>query len=126
MNNTDILPKNKIEVLFVKRIVLITAIIIYALFAVSAFVSVSAENRAKARENTTLTSTNPSTYRTEIKYILKSIDGKLVVLNSRGDILEQTDTLVSILPESDRKKLEAGISVESDEDLRKLLEDFCS
>lgn len=126
MNNTDILPKNKIEVLFMKRLVLITGIIIYVLFGISAFFGVSAENKARMIENTSVTPTQSATLNQEVKYILKSIDGKLVVLDYQGNILEQTDTIVSILPENDRKKLESGISVSSDDELRKLLEDLCS
>ncbi len=109
-----------------KRLVLITGIIIYVLFGISAFFGVSAENKARMIENTSVTPTQSATLNQEVKYILKSIDGKLVVLDYQGNILEQTDTIVSILPENDRKKLESGISVSSDDELRKLLEDLCS
>ncbi len=111
-----------------KRLIIITGIVIYSLFA--AAMLINTEIQRKPYERTAVETYPLETVTESVSgdiYILKSIDGKIAVKEtSTGKIIKKTDTLVSILPEKDREMLKKGIKVKSDEELRLLLEDFCS
>ena len=111
-----------------KKLILITGIVVYSLFAV-AMVAESVNTTKPAVRVLTETFSVETVSETEAPYpyLLKSSDGRITVFdNKSGKILRKTDTLVSILPEGDREMLEIGIKVKSEKELNRLLEDFCS
>ena len=59
------------------------------------------------------------------EYIVAQYDGAVAVF-SGGELLMRTDTPVASLPKADRTRLEKGISVYSQKELKALLEDLCS
>ncbi len=62
---------------------------------------------------------------TEQGYTVAVHEGRVAVF--RGDtLLRLTDTPVDALPKADRVRLYEGISVNSDKELKLLLEDYCS
>lgn len=58
-------------------------------------------------------------------YVVTGEDNRVVVYRS-GELFLRTDTPLSALPKSDRKRLEQGIRVFSDTELKVLIEDLCS
>ena len=61
----------------------------------------------------------------EPRYVLREENNRVVVY--QGDTLWlKTDTPVSQLPKGDRARLRRGIAVNSDTELKRLLEDYCS
>ncbi len=61
------------------------------------------------------------------KLLLKVFDGKLALFVGDGRYPSEIyDLLVRTLPEEDQTKLETGIEISSDEELKRLLEDFLS
>ena len=60
-------------------------------------------------------------------YIVRAYNNNLAVFEE-GEVEPYRiyDTDIRILPESDREKLEKGIKVESETDLRRLIEDYTS
>lgn len=58
-------------------------------------------------------------------YVMREENDRVVVY--QGDsVWLRTDTPVSSLPKSDRVRLREGILLTSEEELRQMLEDFCS
>ncbi len=111
-----------------KKLILITGIVVYALFAV-AMIADSGRKDKPVVEKLSETFASETIAQTEkfYSYLLKSSGGKIAVLdNKTGKIIKKTDTLISVLPEKDQQMLKKGIKVESDTELRLLLEDFCS
>lgn len=133
MNNTDKSENNKFETIFsgsviMKKLILITGIVVYSLFAV-AMVAESGNPGKPAAQVLAETISFETASETENPYLyeIKSSDGKVAVFdNKSGEIIRKTDTLISILPEGDREMLKKGIKVRSDKELKRLLEDFCS
>ena len=58
-------------------------------------------------------------------YVLREENNRLVVYRD-GTLWMTTDTRVSDLPKRDRVKLRRGITVNSQSELKKLIEDYCS
>ena len=58
-------------------------------------------------------------------YVVKAEDDRVVVYYADSLYL-RTDTPVSALPKSDRTRLNEGITLTSEKELRALLEDICS
>lgn len=111
-----------------KKLILITGIVVYSLFAV-AMVAESGDKGKPAARVLAETISFETTSETEkpYPYILRASDGRIAVFdNKSGKIVRKTDTLISILPEGDREMLEKGIKVRSEKELKRLLEDFCS
>ncbi len=111
-----------------KRMIIITGVIVYSLFAVAMIADTKEPEPAVA-------SVSAETYAVETAgatealggYIVKIVDKKVAVEEViSGKIIRKTDTLVSTLPDGDRKLLAKGIKVKTDKQLRALLEDFCS
>lgn len=68
-----------------------------------------------------------SSSQTEQFYILKEYEGKIAVFSSDSDKpIKITNASVSKLPQSDQQNLKAGIQVQNQKELNRLLEDFCS
>lgn len=64
---------------------------------------------------------------TEKYYIVKDFYGKIAVFESGGsEPIEITDALTSYLPEYDRQQLKNGVRADSEKELKRLLEDYCS
>ncbi len=120
--------KNKREVKAMKRLILITAIAVYSLFAVAMLAEYNhKENPVVISLNETLSSQPSLKPEARELYVIKEDGGRVAVADgATGEVLKKTDTLVSILPEKDRDRLKKGIKVESKNELRLLLEDFCS
>lgn len=109
-----------------KKLVLFTGITVYLLFAVSSFIAVATENRASVVHPAKPSENILAQEKALPIYYVKNIDGKICVLDANNNVKIKTDTLVSLLPQNDKIKLNQGIKVEGDENLRTLLEDFCS
>ena len=108
-----------------KRLILITGLIIYTLFAISAFIAVASENKSSILEVTA--PTESVTVAERGLYTITQKNGIIVVIyNETGDVIKTTDTAVSILPVQDQQAIKKGIQVYNDKELAKLLEDFCS
>ncbi len=112
----------------VRKTVLPLVICAYLVLALSSMIF--AGERKETLPVREINSTAPSTAsesRKPVGYLLTEKGGRLVVKDENtGEIIRKTDTLVSILPEKDRKMLEKGIRAETAGELRRLLEDFCS
>ncbi len=64
---------------------------------------------------------------TDVAYVLRARGGKIAVYEGYSDhILETWDTDPASLPELDRRELEIGIPVYSEEELVALFEDYTS
>jgi hypothetical protein len=81
--------------------------------------------REEANANTAPTEIQQATeYQT---YIVREYNGMVAVFYSGQDKpFKVTDRYVSALPQQDINALQQGIRVDTDESLRKLLEDLCS
>lgn len=111
-----------------KRMILITGIVIYSLFAVAMIID-SGEKEEAAAHFINETYASQAVTQTEEKnlYVVKIVDNRVAVTDAdSGRVIQKTDTLASILPKGDRKLLLKGIKVNSDKQLRLLLEDYCS
>ncbi len=109
-----------------KKLVIITGIIVYILFAVSAFIAIASEEKAAASQVASVTESEVQFAALEESYIVKTEKGLIVVADSNKEVLWKTDTLISMLPKEDQKKLKKGIVAKSRDELRSILEDFCS
>lgn len=110
-----------------KRLVLITGIIVYTLFAISAFIVAADEGEDKTEQETTVSQTESNSDKSEDEFILKSYNGRVAVADyNTNKIIWESDTLVEILPEEDQKMLEEGIYIKSIAKLRSYIEDYCS
>ena len=58
-------------------------------------------------------------------YLMRDVNDRVVVFRG-GEVYISTDTQVSSLPKSDREKLEKGINIYSEKELKSLMEDICS
>lgn len=132
MNNTDKGAKTICEKLLgsvkMKKMILITGVIIYSLFA--AAMVIEANTGKKPIEQLRYETYAPETASSSVQsslYIVKTVNGKIAVEDIKsGKIIKKTDTLASVLPKGDQKMLRKGIKVNNNEQLRLLLEDFCS
>ena len=61
----------------------------------------------------------------ESGYRLGVSDGRIAVFRD-GELYMITDTQISSLPKADQKRLEEGIYINSDRELKELLQDYCS
>lgn len=59
------------------------------------------------------------------KYTVREYEGQIAVFSDGSEMpVKVFDTAVSALPKSDRELLELGITVETPEELQKIIEDF--
>ena len=108
-----------------KRLVLITGLIIYTLFGISAFIALASESSSNTRQITSSAETVTSDEKG--LYTVTEKDGVIVVIyNEKNEIIKITDTSVAILPLQDQLALQRGIQVFNDKQLNRILEDFCS
>ena len=100
-----------------KKLVLITGIILITCVCVSSFAGQSA---------TALTEPAPVTEVNE-GYVVREYNGCVAVFREgRSNPARITSTRTDTLPKSDIKKLREGIRVEDRQTLDKILEDYCS
>lgn len=109
-----------------KRLVIITGIIVYILFAISAFIAIASEEETVEAQVVTATEWETAPVATEESYIVRTEKGFIVVADNNKKVLWKTDTLVSMLPKEDIKRLKKGITARNRDELRSILEDFCS
>ncbi|MCH5189959.1 MAG: BofC C-terminal domain-containing protein [Oscillospiraceae bacterium] len=58
-------------------------------------------------------------------YTVREFDGQIAIFSDDSEIpVKVFDTSVSALPKSDRELLELGITVETPEELQRIIEDF--
>lgn len=132
MNNTDKAEKTIIKILSgsvkMRRLILITGVVIYSLFAASMIIKSNIKEKpAQQLGYETYAVETVSKSAEKSIYVVKTLNGKVAVEDIKtGKIIKKTDTLVSVLPRGDQKMLRKGIKVDNDEQLRLLLEDFCS
>ncbi len=63
----------------------------------------------------------------EKEFVITSEHGRLVVYRSgENEPFLTTDTFTSSLPRADKRKIDEGIEVKGEENLRRALEDYCS
>ncbi len=104
-----------------KKLVLITGIILMACLFTSVYAAPSASVKASVTTNTEDKS------ETVDIYIMKAENNRIVVYKKGEQVpYIETETLVSSLPKGDIMLLEKGIEIEGEKNLQKSLEDFCS
>ncbi len=104
-----------------KKLVLITGIILMACLFTSVYAAPSASVKASVTANTEDKS------ETVDIYIMKAENNRIVVYKKGEQVpYIETETLVSSLPKGDIMLLEKGIEIEGEKNLQKSLEDFCS
>jgi hypothetical protein len=111
-----------------KKMIIITGVIVYSLFAAAMIADSKEPERAVERVSAEpyVVETVKSAEKTD-RYVVKIVDKKIAVEDiESGKIIRITETLASTLPDGDRKLLKKGIKVKNDKQLRSLLEDFCS
>lgn len=65
--------------------------------------------------------------KSESEFLIKEYNGNVAVFeNGKSFPFKTTETMVKDLPVADRELLKKGISVESKEELSRILEDYCS
>ncbi len=103
-----------------KRLLLITGIVLSAYILMTSALSPSAKS-----ETAQTVSTTAAVTATEPVYTVIDENGRVAVLLNGASYL-RTDTLVRDLPKTDQKRLKEGIAVSGRDELRRLLEDLCS
>lgn len=111
-----------------KKLISITAVILFGCLFIGSFCATQ-DVPNMTGQNIIYNEKETEERADEVKqvYIIKSEDGRLVVYK-QGDAKPymQTDTFVKALPKGDVLRLEKGIEVTGDENLKKYLEDYCS
>ena len=100
-----------------KRLILITA----AILAVYLILTIVITDQSDIPETQTVSQTAD----TADGYTVSVLDGRIAVFRA-GELCYSTDTPVASLPKADRTRLEKGIKVDSEKELKTLLEDYCS
>lgn len=105
-----------------RKILLISA----AAVLVCAIISITVSSLAVG-ENQYPTEALPSAYEEKQIYILKEYKGLVAVFKEEGELpIKITQTRVDTLPPYDIERLKEGIKIEGEENLQKILMDFCS
>lgn len=107
-----------------KKLILITGIILISYVVLTAVITSNAAKTKDVQETQAQTTVTQSAVEPTV-YIVKSEDNRVVVYLN-GVLYLKTDALVSNLPKSDKNRLEEGIVIKSKEELKSILEDYCS
>lgn len=102
-----------------KKLLLITGVLLIAYVVMMSALSPSAEIRSQETAATIAQETTRDVYT-----VIDENNRVVVLLN--GVAYMRTDTLVSSLPKSDQTRLKKGIKVYDKKELKRLLEDYCS
>lgn len=101
-------------------------VIAFILFMLAAVVAtfLSCDRKEDVSAETPTQAEQATEYKT---YVVREYDGMVAVFEKGNSTpLSVTDTYVSSLPEGDRTGLKEGMEVNSEDKLRRLLEDLCS
>ena len=109
-----------------KKLILFTGIAVYTLFALTIFVDRNAEVRFYPPETAPYSETISASSSPPALYIVTEKDGRIAVKNIESGKITLTDTAVSTLTDSDRRLLRKGIELSTKNELRRVLEDYCS
>ena len=60
----------------------------------------------------------------DYKYLIREQNGKVVVLDSEGKVLQEIGIPLAALPKADREMLAKGIKIKSDAELYSLIQDY--
>ena len=101
-----------------KKLLLITGIILTVYLVMTAVVTNDAPEPSAAEANSVVSASDDG-------YLISQQDG-FVVIYKGGELFLKTDTTVDSLPKSDRVKIEEGVHVSSLKELKELIEDYCS
>lgn len=107
-----------VEVNVVKKLIVISGIVVMAYLALNLIVSPQADAPVAASASAQAT-------QAENGFRIGAADDRVAVFRD-GELYLKTETLLSSLPKSDRIRLEEGISVSSVKELKELLQDYCS
>ena len=100
-----------------KRLLLITGVLLIAYVVMMSALSPSASSYEEIPDETAVTEAD--------EYIVLDENGRVAV-TLNGALYLRTDTVVASLPKADRTKLKKGIVLTDKAALKKLLEDYCS
>lgn len=103
-----------------KKLIFVTGLVLLSYVALSAMITPAAEVPSFETESVIRQTEDDGTV-----YTVVSENGRVTVLLNGVRYLS-TDTLVSSLPKADQTRLEEGIVLTDRDDLKKLLEDYCS
>lgn len=109
-----------------KKLILFTGIAIYTLFALTVFIDRNAEVRFYPPETAPHFEAASASSSPPALYIVTEKSGRIAVKNTENGKTILTDTPVSTLTESDRRLLRNGIELRTKNELRRVLEDYCS
>ena len=98
-----------------KRLLAVTGVILVAYILLSGYLL----PRGGASD------TSAAGQETVVVYTVREYRGRVAVYRD-GGLTRQTDTAVASLPKSDRVRLQNGIDVYSEKELKALMEDLCS
>ena len=102
-----------------KKLILIFGVFAIVCVIISASLESSAQTQLQEEQIAETTATTASTY------IIKSENGRIVVYEN-DELLYKTTTAVSTLPKKDQKTLLYGISANTKEEVKLILQQFCS
>lgn len=89
--------------------------------------SVNAKSDLNPPRTSSVSETPKNTSQTEQFYILKEYNGKIAIFSSNSDTpINITNASVAKLPKDDQQSLKEGIKAKDEQELNRLLEDFCS
>lgn len=103
-----------------KKLVCVTGIILISCVCISALASPQAVAQAQVSQHVPQTQSGQS-------FVIKDKDGRLAVFRKgEANPFMTTETYTNTLPRADINKLKKGVEAADAEELRKLLEDYCS
>lgn len=105
-----------------KRLLLITGVLLIAYVVMMSALSPSASSYEEIPDETAVTEADEDEGDV---YIVLDENGRVAV-TLNGALYLRTDTVVASLPKADRTKLKKGIVLTDKAALKKLLEDYCS
>lgn len=111
-----------------KKLIAVTAVILLGCLFIGAFSATQdVKNDTKQTGIYNEKETAGQTAEVNQVYVIKAENGRLTVYK-KGEAKPymQTDTYIKVLPKGDILRLEKGIEVTGDENLKRYLEDYCS
>lgn len=100
---------------------ILTALVVSLVIVAGTMTHTIRMERSAAQDGPIEETTQPPEYRIQI------IDGQLMLYRTGSSIpYQKLDMPLNLLSEYDREQLEAGITVDTEEEMRQLIEDFTS
>ena len=100
-------------------------ILIFGVFAIVCVIISAVTQPSAQTQNQESIQATEATDATAKAYTVKSENGRIVVYEN-DELLYKTTTAVSTLPKKDQKTLLYGISADTKEEVKLILEQFCS